>query len=909
MRDLETVNPRIIGFLQVKNEMSSGHIQRFVEVNLPLFDHLVVYDDASTDGTCEYLAQYADVLVKGKFSMFRSELQNKQILLEASSHLVSATDFYLWLDADEIILASRAELKNICKDLLDNRFDSAVLPFINLWRSTSYFRTDNYFNDLEKVHLWQCKDGLSFESGEGLHKQLHPNGLVSTAKLKSPSVLHFGFADDRNLLRKFAMYRQLGQRGSNLYRLVSESGRSLVNLRELEGQIGSRFDEFGFLAGGYPEIKENLTWYMDSYNFVDDQKILTTPLVTLVSLIYCSVEWLEFQYSELLKISRSFKDGEIEILFVANNATSDVLDFLNGNGIPYLEADTILDPDEWFINYVYRGYNIGVNAAKGEYVLLTNSDMAYGTGFLQNLLRVVSPKKLVTSRLIELGRFQTGMHGIERNFGSTPHGFRRSDFARFCRKISDNIEEPGGLYMPLLVERKLFLSLGGYPEGNLSEDSLSAYLTDGVVSKYAKKGEKCIPGDFAFFELAKIKGYEHSTNFASLCYHFQAGERMSEGRKVQKISSGIAIVNDRLIGVSGEKVLWGELVSRFRSKSIHVQTIPNPYLRVRLRFWLMAIKNLHTGKIKPRVVFSNATFTYPMYGKWKKLVLRQDYPSGNRLVDRYLQFWQRANLRVSDCVVANDADFVSEFRGNGIEWLAVPLGSVWEGEPELRELSVKPPVGLFIGSFNETKGWGALKDFINQNGQVHWTIISKSSDDEHGLSQEALKRVNILRNVDQSEIRNLMANATFLLVNSPYETQCLVALEAASQNLPILTTPTGLIGNLNADLTNGFGIVDPQPITRINDLLNRIKSVDGSLNPREKLGELGIFGETAWRRWENLIERTLEDSFADLGEPGSIRAFIARIQGGVSLRTKQFIREVIRPNIVKLARKLGLLQN
>jgi glycosyltransferase involved in cell wall biosynthesis len=889
--------------------MLSGHIQRFIEVNLPLFDHLVVYDDASTDGTCEFLEQYADVLVRGQFSMFRSELQNKQILLEASSHLVSDTDFYLWLDADEVVLASRTELKIICKDLLDNRFDSAVLPFINLWRSTSYFRTDNYFNDLEKVHLWQCKDGLSFETGEGLHKQLHPNGLVSTAKLKSPSVLHFGFADDLNLLRKYAMYKQLGQRGSNLYRLVSESGRSLVNLRELKGQIGSRFDEFGYLDGGYPERKENLTWYLESSNYFYNQKNSTTPLVTLVSLIYCSVEWLEFQYSELLKISRSFKEGEIEILFVANNATSDVLNFLEGNGIPYVEAETILDPDEWFINYVYRGYNIGVNAAKGKYVLLTNSDMAYGTGFLQNLLRVVSPKKFVTSRLIEMGRFQTGMHGIERNFGSTPHGFRRSDFGLYCQKISNNIEEPGGLYMPLLVERTSFLNLGGYPEGNLSEDSLSTYLIEGVVSKYAKKGEKCIPGDFAFFELAKRKGYEHSTNFASLSYHFQAGERTSEGQKVRKISSGIAIVNDRLIGVNGEKVLWGELVSRFRSKSMHVQTISNPSFRGRLRFWLIAIKSLHAGKNKPRVVFSNATFTYPMFGKWKKLVLRQDMPGGSRLMDRYLRFWQRVNLSVSDCVVANDADFVSEFRGNGIEWLAVPLASVWESEPEQRELNVEFPIGMFIGAFNETKGWNTLKDFIIGNAQIHWIIISKYADDNHGLSHEALARVDLRRNVDQSEIQKLMGRATFLVVNSPYETQCLVALEAASQNLPILTTPTGIVGNLNPDLANGFGIVDPQPILRINDLLDRIRDGDEFLAPRKSLEELGIFGEIAWKHWENILERTLEDSFADLGEPGTTRAFLARIQGGIVLRVKQLIREAIRPRIVKSARRLGVLKN
>lgn len=909
MSGLDIEEPRIIGFLQVKNEMLSGHIQRFIEVNLPLFDHLVVYDDASTDGTCEFLERYANVLVKGTYSMFQSELRNKQILLDASSHLVGDTDFYLWLDADEVLLTTRDELRNICKDLLKGGFDSAVLPHVNLWRSSAYFRVDNYFNDLQPVRLWHAGRDLYFENRTGLHIQTHPLGLKTTAKLDSPAVIHFGFADDENLIQKYNTYKQVGQRGSNLYRLVSETGRDLEGIDEIGAQLGSRFDNFKYMNGSYPAIKSNTSWYIEAERNYDLARRELKPKVTLISLIYSSIDWLEFQYSELLNIMRSFKDGDVEILFVANNATDEVHRFLEENKIPHIKASTVNDPDEWFINYVYRGYNEGVKAASGEYVLLTNSDMAYGPEFLQNMLRSVDSKKLSTSRLIEMGRFQTGLYGIEKNFGSTPSKYRKREFDRYCQKKSERIEKDGGLYMPLLVDREFFLSLGGYPEGNLSEDGLHGYLDTGVVNSYAKQGEKCIPGDYAFFELAKNNGAQHLTNFSALTYHFQAGERTSEGQKVRKISSGIAIVNDRLIGVNGEKVLWGELVSRLRSKSMRVLTIPNPSFRGRLRFWVIAIKSLHAGKDKPRVVFSNATFTYPMFGKWKKLVLRQDMPGGSRLMDRYLRFWQRVNLRVSDCVVANDADFVSEFRGKGVEWLVVPLASVWESEPELRELNVEFPIGMFIGAFNETKGWNTLKDFIIGNAQIHWIIISKYPDDDHGLSHEALARVDLRRNVDQCEIQKLMGRATFIVVNSPYETQCLVALEAASQNLPILTTPTGIVGNLNPDLANGFGIVDPQPISRINDLLNRIKDADEFLAPRKSLEELGIFGEVAWKRWENLLERTLEDSFADLGEPGTTRAFLARIQGGIVLRVKQLIREAIRPRIVKLARRLRVLKN
>lgn len=54
----------IIGFLQVRNEVSTGHLNRFIQYNLELFDKLYVYDDASTDGTAEILSKHATVLVR-----------------------------------------------------------------------------------------------------------------------------------------------------------------------------------------------------------------------------------------------------------------------------------------------------------------------------------------------------------------------------------------------------------------------------------------------------------------------------------------------------------------------------------------------------------------------------------------------------------------------------------------------------------------------------------------------------------------------------------------------------------------------------------------------------------------------------------------------------------------------------
>jgi len=52
----------ITGILQVRNEVISGHLARFLEWNLPILDHLVAYDDCSTDQTVSEssnLSQYS----------------------------------------------------------------------------------------------------------------------------------------------------------------------------------------------------------------------------------------------------------------------------------------------------------------------------------------------------------------------------------------------------------------------------------------------------------------------------------------------------------------------------------------------------------------------------------------------------------------------------------------------------------------------------------------------------------------------------------------------------------------------------------------------------------------------------------------------------------------------------------
>ena len=160
-----------------------------------------------------------------------------------------------------------------------------------------------------------------------------------------------------------------------------------------------------------------------------------------------------------------------------------------------------------------------MSKAKGEYVVLINSDMAFSPGWLTNMLRVFDPSKMcITSRLVESGRYPSGQHGLTYDCGKFLRTYNENRFLSKAREISTPKLEPGGLYMPLLISKQVFDSVGGYPEGNIVPTS------DMFNPIIAKKGKPCIPGDFVFMRKLESKGVKHYTAFDSIVYHFQNGE-------------------------------------------------------------------------------------------------------------------------------------------------------------------------------------------------------------------------------------------------------------------------------------------------------------------------------------------------------------------------------------------------
>ena len=895
---------QIIGFLQIRNEMRSGHLKRFLDINGPLFDALFVYDDFSDDGTFELITAHATKVIRGESRQFGHELVNKSLLLDVVKQYGEHGDAILWLDADEVIYASRQELEKVISDAFDIGYDAIELPHINLWRSNDWFRTDNLYDDLRPVRIWRLSDNLSFPHKPGLHQQMHPEGIRAVKRLEGPAVVHFGFASTELIVTKHANYRRHWQAGHVLHRLISEEGRKLVELASRERALGSRFrDLHPFEKNSQePKVLSSAEWYSRSNKELSNiLEEIASPKVTVVSLIYASTKWLAFQYAELLRIQRDMPMGDVEILFVANDASPDVISFLEENGIPHIKISTKAHPDEWFINSVYRAYNKAVEVAEGEYVLLVNSDMAYAPGALATLMREAAPNRFLAGRLVELGVMPTGKFGIERDFGALPGKFRRRDFYKYANKISEHKVESHGLYMPLLVNKQTFLNLGGYPAGNLVMGTLEQYLATGQAH-YAVAGQPSVPGDVALMAKASASGISHETVFDSITYHFQAGERRDRSRK-RTSGSGVAIVNDSLIGINGEEVLWGQVSKRLQKLGIRVTNISTGFpkttlesLTSPLRLWSRAQRELRKIN-RPRLVFSNATYQVPLLGRWRNAMVRQDYPSTKGY--RLLQKW---SLALADRIFANDANFVARVSGVKTEWLLVPLAETWWPSPnrESRKIeSARKIEILFVGAFNDTKGWSRLSEIVKCSQTWNWTLVSKYSEDQHNLDLSVNTQVRVERCLSAAQLKYEYEKADIVVVASPYETQNLVSLEAASQGAVIVSTPTGFLGSFGEG-RHEFGIVSADLREGIVEAINNLEI----FQPRKFIEDYDLVGESGWSNWVEKLTNELRESFLAEGKPTYVLAFISRLRAYGVWLARRILRNWVFPVLIVVKQKL-----
>lgn len=884
---------RIIGFLQVKDEVETGNLSRYLSENAPLFDVLFAVDDGSTDETVEVLERFGARVVKLEKRNFQNESENKALLLRRVLEEAVDGDAILWLDADEVLYASREELQELIERKFELGFDSISFEHLNLWRSEHHYRTDDGYFGLRPVRIWRASPDLTFSGKPGLHGQTHPAGLRATYHSKDYPVMHYGFSSLDAILSKYSRYHLDWQSGYPLDRLVTEAGRVLVNVADYDGKLGARFGEVATRAVDEPPLIFELDWRLLARRARLQAENEVSPLITVVCPIFKSIEWLEFAYGETLKLRKEFRRGEVEILFVANDATPEVIGFLSRNFIPFIQASGKSEPGEWYINSVYRAYNEGALAATTPLVFLINSDMAFAQGALRRLYQSHTSKQLSISRLIERGRLPSGPTAVERDLGSHPSNFRRADFQSMARKLSSNQILRGGLFMPLLCSKEVFKEFGGFPEGNIPSLELESYL-DGAVHRYALPGEDLVPGDAAFFRKLEASGYSHTTVSDSICYHFQEGELKS--RRDSRRPSGLAIKNDLMRGINGEEVLWTRAAKRFELEESFgtISTgLPGSRLQAATTAFRLYLKAAaQQRKHRYRVVFSNATYQLPQRLGLRTISLIQDSPT--RPSTKLLQ--RLATYR-SDFIVTNDLNLWSSQLRRVSFWFNVEIPEEFFASRSKRGIEIRrpgPSRGLFVGALNATKGISTLKTLILAFPEVNWTVISKYRESKPNWLRTSRDR--FLTALSHHEVLREIERSDFLIAVSPWETQHLASIEAVANGKPVFITQTGLLGYQREGM-QPFGWVTAGEVN--SDFQEFLKALP-DFQPHSWFEQYDWAGERDLFNW---IMEVVQDSFERPKKLNKAVVFVGRLRSFAANQARLIMRSVVVPVTLNILRR------
>lgn len=211
----------IAAFLMLYNEEEKGNLTRCLRNCCKWADEIFIYDDASTDGSRETYKAYVPErnIIFGERNDFVASREHKAQLLDLV--LQRNPNWIGWIDGDDILERRLTnDLRKILSEIQHN-YNGLVLHNVNLWRSESYYRTDSLFNECFKTNFWRNRGQLQYDIKPGIHLSQHPEGTHPEWAFNY-QLLHYGFSSRELMIRKYLDYKNNGQEGWALNRLIDE---------------------------------------------------------------------------------------------------------------------------------------------------------------------------------------------------------------------------------------------------------------------------------------------------------------------------------------------------------------------------------------------------------------------------------------------------------------------------------------------------------------------------------------------------------------------------------------------------------------------------------------------------------------------------------------------------------------
>lgn len=159
---------------------------------------------------------------------------------------------------------------------------------------------------------------------------------------------------------------------------------------------------------------------------------------------------------------------------------------------------------------VYYAFNEGVYKCKNDTVVMLNDDMIVSKGWDRLIPEYAAPNRILTTYVVERnpGKLLIGPSCIKHDCG-TEDNFNNEEFERFAQEHGKNnpdyIKDMSGWYMPLIINKKTFLTFPNVFKFPISANDILLFE---MLSKNPEYG----------YEFGVIKSYTyHFSHTTSRC--------------------------------------------------------------------------------------------------------------------------------------------------------------------------------------------------------------------------------------------------------------------------------------------------------------------------------------------------------------------------------------------------------
>lgn len=206
--------------------------------------------------------------------------------------------------------------------------------------------------------------------------------------------------------------------------------------------------------------KEKISFVMPSRNTLE-----------FLKMAYNSIRDNNDNKHEIILLDDNSNDGTWKWLQEINKEDDNVIIYKNDTGNRV--GHTIL-------------YDKGVELATNDLVLICHSDMYYGKGFVDNLLKHYDKKKVISATRIEPPLHPPGPEKIIADFGKFINEFKPKKLNKFIQKKQNQFKDEitKGIFAPWLISKEDFNDIGGHdplfrPQSREDSDIFNRFILNG----------------------------------------------------------------------------------------------------------------------------------------------------------------------------------------------------------------------------------------------------------------------------------------------------------------------------------------------------------------------------------------------------------------------------------------------